>query len=140
MTVGIVGAGQLGRMLALAGYPLGLDFLFLDPAADAPAGRVAPVLHGPFSDAKLLTELSQRSEVITFDWENISVDALRGLNGAARIAPPIPALAAAQDRVSEKKLFERLEVPTTRWLAVSSRGQLARATREIGLPAVIKTR
>jgi 5-(carboxyamino)imidazole ribonucleotide synthase len=140
MTVGIVGAGQLGRMLALAGYPLGLDFLFLDPAADAPAGRVAPVLHGAFSDARLLAELSQRSEVLTFDWENISVDALRALEGDTRIAPPIPALATAQDRVSEKKLFERLKIPTTRWLAVSSRAQLTRAIREIGLPAVIKTR
>jgi 5-(carboxyamino)imidazole ribonucleotide synthase len=140
MTVGIVGAGQLGRMLALAGYPLGLDFLFLDPAADAPAGRVAPMLQGPFTDAQLLGELSQRSEVITFDWENISVDALRALVGAARISPPIAALAAAQDRVSEKKLFERLAIPTTRWRAVGSRTQLVRATREIGLPAVIKTR
>jgi 5-(carboxyamino)imidazole ribonucleotide synthase len=140
MTVGIVGAGQLGRMLALAGYPLGLDFLFLDPAADAPAGRVAPMLHGAFTEAGLLTELSQRSEVLTFDWENISVDALRALQGDTKIAPPIPALATAQDRVSEKKLFERLKIPTTRWMAVSSRAQLTRALREIGLPAVIKTR
>jgi 5-(carboxyamino)imidazole ribonucleotide synthase len=140
MTVGIVGAGQLGRMLALAGYPLGLDFLFLDPAADAPAGRVAPVLHGAFTEARLLAELAQRSEVLTFDWENISVDALRALKGDTRIAPPIPALATAQDRVSEKKLFERLKIPTTRWMAVSSRAQLTRAIREIGLPAVIKTR
>ena len=140
MTVGIVGAGQLGRMLALAGYPLGLDFLLLDPAADAPAGRVAPVLHGPFTDARLLAELSQRSEVVTFDWENISVDALRDIEGETRICPPIAALAAAQDRVSEKRLFERLKIPTTRWQAVSSRAQLTRALRDIGLPAVIKTR
>jgi 5-(carboxyamino)imidazole ribonucleotide synthase len=140
MTVGVVGAGQLGRMLALAGYPLGLDFLFLDPARDPPAGRVAPVLHGPFTDTRLLSELSQRSQVITFDWENISVAALRGLQGAARIAPPVPALAAAQDRVSEKKLFARLKIPTTRWQSVNSRAQLARAVRAIGLPAVIKTR
>jgi len=140
MTVGIVGAGQLGRMLALAGYPLGLDFLFLDPAADPPAGRVAPVLHGPFTDTKLLAKLSQRSEVVTFDWENISVESLRALQGTTKISPPIPALAAAQDRVSEKKLFERLKIPTTRWRAVGSRAQLTRAMREIGLPAVIKTR
>src|SRR5215831_8517216 len=99
MTVGIVGAGQLGQMLALAGYPLGLDFLFLDPAVDAPAARVAPILNGPFTATKLLSALSQRSEVITFDWENISVDALRKLRGSARISPPIPALATAQDRV-----------------------------------------
>jgi 5-(carboxyamino)imidazole ribonucleotide synthase len=140
MTVGIVGAGQLGRMLALAGYPLGLNFLFLDPARDAPAGQVAPQLTGAFTEARLLNELSERSEVLTFDWENISVDALRALKGDTRIAPPIPALAAAQDRVSEKKLFERLGVPTTRWMAVSTRAQLTRAVRDIGLPAVIKTR
>ena len=140
MTVGIVGAGQLGQMLALAGYPLGLDFLFLDPAADAPAGRVAPMLQGAFTEARLLAELSQRSEVLTFDWENISVEALRALQADTRIAPPIPALAAAQDRVSEKKLFERLKIPTTRWLAVGSRAQLTRAIRDIGFPAVIKTR
>ncbi len=140
MTVGIVGAGQLGQMLALAGYPLGLDFLFLDPAADAPAGKVAPMLHGAFTDSALLHELSERSEVVTFDWENISVEALRALQGPARISPPIPALAAAQDRVSEKKLFERLEIPTTRWRAVASRAQLLRAIREIGLPGVVKTR
>ncbi len=140
MTVGIVGAGQLGRMLALAGYPLGLDFLFLDPAAAAPAGRVAPLLEGAFTDRRRLAELARRSEVLTFDWENISVEALRALEGRVRIAPPIPALAAAQDRVSEKRLFERLRIPTTRWRAVDSRTQLARAIREIGLPGVLKTR
>ncbi|HVO49218.1 MAG TPA: 5-(carboxyamino)imidazole ribonucleotide synthase [Steroidobacteraceae bacterium] len=140
MTVGIVGAGQLGRMLALAGYPLGLDFLFLDPTADAPAGQVAPMLNGAFTDNALLAELATRSEVLTFDWENVSVDALRALRGKARICPPIPALAAAQDRVSEKRLFERLGIPTTRWRAVDSQATLDRAVRDIGLPAVIKTR
>jgi 5-(carboxyamino)imidazole ribonucleotide synthase len=127
-------------MLALAGYPLGLDFLFLDPAKDAPAGQLAPVLTGAFTEARLLDELAARSEVLTFDWENISVDALRALNGNTRIAPPIPALATAQDRVSEKKLFERLAIPTTRWMAVNTRAQLARALRDIGLPGIIKTR
>jgi len=143
MTVGIVGAGQLGRMLALAGYPLGLDFLFLDPARDAPAGRVAPVLHGSFTDPKLLSRLARECEVLTFDWENISVDALRmhaAAAHAARICPPIRALATAQDRVAEKRLFERLEIPTTRWRAVGSRPQLERALREIGVPGVLKTR
>jgi len=141
MTVGILGAGQLGRMLALAGYPLGLDFLFLDPAKDAPAARVAPVLQGSFTDRKLLGQLARSSEVATIDWENVSVEALRALAGAgARVAPPIPAVATAQDRVSEKRLFERLDIPTTRWRAVSTRAQLERALREVGLPGVIKTR
>jgi 5-(carboxyamino)imidazole ribonucleotide synthase len=141
MTVGILGAGQLGRMLALAGYPLGLDFLFLDPAKDAPAGQVAPVLQGSFTDRKLLGQLARGSEVATIDWENVAVEALRALASAgARIAPPIPAIATAQDRVSEKRLFERLDIPTTRWRAVSSRQQLERALTEVGLPGVMKTR
>jgi 5-(carboxyamino)imidazole ribonucleotide synthase len=79
--------------------------------------------------------------VATIDWENVSVAALRALADAgARVAPPIPAVATAQDRVSEKRLFERLDIPTTRWRAVSSHPQLERALREIGLPGVIKTR
>jgi 5-(carboxyamino)imidazole ribonucleotide synthase len=140
MTVGVVGGGQLGRMLALAGYPLGLDFLFLDPAAAAPAGQVAPLLNGAFTDRERLAELARRSAVLTFDWENISVDALRELPRGTRISPPIPALATAQDRVSEKRLFEQLRIPTTRWHAVGSRAQLWRALRAIGLPGVLKTR
>lgn len=140
MTVGIVGAGQLGRMLALAGYPLGLEFLFLDPAAHPPAAQLAPHLHGAFTDRRLLRTLARRSEVVTFDWENVSVAALRALRKDVRICPPLAALAASQDRVSEKRLFERLRVPTTRWRAVDSLAQLERAVRDIGLPGVLKTR
>jgi 5-(carboxyamino)imidazole ribonucleotide synthase len=140
MTIGIVGAGQLGRMLALAGYPLGLDCLFLDPAPRAPGGQVAPQIEGAFTDRRLLARLARRSEVLTFDWENISVDALRALPRGTRISPPIAALSAAQDRVAEKQLFERLGIPTTRWHAVESRPQLKRAVEQIGLPGVIKTR
>jgi 5-(carboxyamino)imidazole ribonucleotide synthase len=142
MTVGIVGAGQLGRMLALAGYPLGLDFLFLDRAADTPAAQLAPALVGEFTDPRLLGELARRCEVISFDWENISVGALRAATRGqrARIAPPLRALAAAQDRLAEKRLFERLGIPTTRHAAVDSRAGLARAVARIGLPGVLKTR
>jgi 5-(carboxyamino)imidazole ribonucleotide synthase len=142
MTVGIVGAGQLGRMLALAGYPLGLDFLCLDPARDAPAGQVAPLLNGAFTDRALLRELARRCEVVTFDWENVSVESLRTVRDAhgARICPPVAALAAAQDRVAEKRLFEKLKIPTTRWRAVNSRAQLLRAIEVVGVPGVLKTR
>ena len=140
MTVGIVGAGQLGRMLALAGYPLGFDFLFLDPATDAPAAALAPHLVGAFDDASLLAELARRCRTITFDWENVSVAALRAHAGRARICPPLAALAASQDRVSEKRLFERLKLPTTRWRAVANLPQLQRAVRELGLPGILKTR
>jgi len=142
MTVGIVGAGQLGRMLALAGYPLALDFLFLDRAADTPGGQVAPSLVGEFTDPALLGELARRCRVLTFDWENVSVEAMRaGTRGSGvRIAPPLAALAAGQDRLAEKRLFERLRIPTTRYAAVGSRAALDRAVARIGLPGVLKTR
>jgi 5-(carboxyamino)imidazole ribonucleotide synthase len=140
MTVGIVGAGQLGRMLALAGYPLGLDFLFLDPAAAPPAAQLAPVLKSAFTHDDSLASLASRCEVVTIDWENVSVAALRKLRQQTRVSPPPAAIAAAQDRVSEKRLFERLGIATTRWRAVSTRRQLDRAVREIGLPGVLKTR
>lgn len=140
MTVGIVGAGQLGRMLALAGYPLGQDFLFLDRTTDTPGAKVAPSLCGEFTDRKLLRELARRSEVITFDWENVSVESLAALGRSTRIAPPLAALAASQDRLSEKRLFERLDIPTTRYAAVGSRAALQRAVAKIGLPGVLKTR
>jgi len=138
MTIGVVGGGQLGRMLAIAGYPLGLDFLFLDRERTAPAGQVAPLLTAEFGDREQLRELASRSDVVTFDWENVPVESLRGLPCPVR--PSRAALAAAQDRVSEKRLFERLGIPTTRWRSVESRSELARALSEIGLPAMLKTR
>src|SRR5205814_2170667 len=110
--------------------------------AMAPAGAVAPLLTGAFTDLGLLRVLARRCEVLTFDWENVPAASLREvarLHGA-RICPPIPALAAGQDRVAEKRLFERLKIPTTRWRAVSSRAELARAIARIGVPGMLKTR
>jgi 5-(carboxyamino)imidazole ribonucleotide synthase len=138
--IGIVGGGQLGRMMALAGYPLGLEFLFLDRDARTPGGQVAPILEGELSDRRLLGQLGERCEVLTFDWENIPVEALEKLPGKARIAPPLRALGCAQDRLSEKRTFELLGIPTTRYAAVDSRAALGAAVQAIGLPGVLKTR
>ena len=140
MTIGIVGAGQLGRMMALAGYPLGFDFLFVDRDAQTPGGQVGPILAGELTDRNLLGQLSESCEVLTFDWENIPVEALDGLPGKARIAPPLRALAAAQDRLSEKRTFELLGIATTRYASVDSRESLELAVKSIGLPGVLKTR
>ena len=140
MTIGIVGAGQLGRMMALAGYPLGLDFLFLDKDARTPGGQVAPLLAGALTDRNLLGQLSETCDVLTFDWENVPVEALENLPGKARIAPPLRALGCAQDRLSEKRTFELLGIPTTKYAAVDSRESLELAVNSIGLPGVLKTR
>ena len=140
MTIGIVGAGQLGRMMALAGYPLGLDFLVLDKDAGTPGGQVAPLLAGALDDRELLAQLAQRSAVVTFDWENVPVASLENLPGKASIYPPLRALAAAQDRLTEKRSFELLGIPTTQYAAVDSRESLELAVKKIGLPGVLKTR
>ena len=140
MTIGIVGAGQLGRMMALAGYPLGFDFLFLDKDTATPGGQVAPLLAGALDDRELLGQLASRCEVLTFDWENIPVESLENLAGPARISPPLRALATAQDRIAEKRSFDLLGIPTTRYAAVDSRESLELAVKTIGLPGVLKTR
>jgi 5-(carboxyamino)imidazole ribonucleotide synthase len=140
MTIGVLGAGQLGRMMALAGYPLAQDFLFLDREPGTPAHQVAPSLFGSFTDPALLTQLAERCTVVTFDWENVPSEALDRLEAQTRIAPPRAALATAQDRLLEKALFTKLRIPTNQTQAVDSLPDLQRAAREIGLPGVLKTR
>jgi 5-(carboxyamino)imidazole ribonucleotide synthase len=138
--VGIVGAGQLGRMLALAGYPLGIHCMFLDRSAAAPAAQVAPILTGELEDAVQLAALAACSDVLTFDWENIAGAALAPLEKLTRVRPPRAALEASQDRLTEKALFSKLRIPVAPHAAIDSKGQLLRATRRLGLPGVLKTR
>lgn len=140
MKVGIVGGGQLARMLALAGYPLGLRFQVLDPAPDAGAGHVATLVHGAYHDAGRLAELAAWADVVTFDFENVPAAALRALAAQVAVYPPPEALALAQDRLSEKTLFQTLGIPTPQFATVDSRADLQRAVQALGLPAVLKTR
>jgi 5-(carboxyamino)imidazole ribonucleotide synthase len=138
--VGIVGAGQLGRMLALAGYPLGLNCVFLDRSAAAPAAQVAPIITGDLEDAAQLIALASCTDVLTFDWENISGSALAPLEKLTRIRPPRAALEASQDRLAEKALFSKLRIPVAAHAAVDDKEQLLGAIRKLGLPGVLKTR
>ena len=139
-TIGIVGAGQLGRMLALAGYPLGLQFVFLDQSPDAPGAQVGEILLGEFSDAQKIAELAARVDLLTYDVENVPVAALSGLPRDKPFLPPIAALAAGQDRLSEKQLFQKFKIPTPKYRAVDSMPDLEEAIHAIGYPAVLKTR
>jgi 5-(carboxyamino)imidazole ribonucleotide synthase len=137
--IGIVGAGQLGRMLALAGYPLGLKFVFLDKSPDAPGGQVGDIILGEFGDAVKLRELSEQVDVVTYDVENVPVDAVReGVNKPFR--PTVKLLEKAQDRLLEKELFLSLDIPTPHFAAVDTLDDLREAVQRIGLPAVLKTR
>jgi 5-(carboxyamino)imidazole ribonucleotide synthase len=127
-------------MLALAGYPLGLRCEFLDRDAATPGGQVAPILVGELDDAARLAELAARSDVLTFDWENISSRALAPLKRLTRIRPSPRALRVSQDRLHEKALFARLGIPVARHAAIGSRSQLLGALPRLGLPGVLKTR
>jgi 5-(carboxyamino)imidazole ribonucleotide synthase len=138
--IGIIGAGQLGRMLALAGYPLGQRFVFLDHSADAPGGQVGQIICGEFGDRERLAELASRVDILTYDVENVPAEAVEEVARTKPFLPPPAALAAGQDRLHEKRLFERLGIPTPEFRAVDDRAQLDAAVETVGLPAVLKTR
>ena len=140
MKIGIIGAGQLGRMLALAGYPLGLRFAFVDQNEDSPGGQVGDMVIGSFDDTAALDRLADIADVITFDVENVPVAAVRDIAERRPFLPPVAALDAAQDRLNEKTLFNALGIPTPRFVAVDDRAGLDAAVADLGLPAVLKTR
>ncbi len=140
MRIGIVGGGQLGRMLALAAYPLGHTILCLDNNADAPAGQIAPLIVGDFSDEQALAKLAAGSDVITFDFENVPADSADWLARHTKVLPGAGALRAAQDRILEKSLFRELQIPTPAFAAVDDAISLDAAIAVTGLPAVMKTR
>jgi 5-(carboxyamino)imidazole ribonucleotide synthase len=123
--IGVIGGGQLGRMLGLAGIPLGLSFRFLDPSPDAPAGEVGKLLVGAYDDPDLLDRLADGAEAVTYEFENVPVEAARRVGAI----PAAAALEASQDRLVEKQLFRRLGIPT------------ARIDDEVEtFPAILKTR
>jgi len=127
-------------MLALAGLPLGVRCSFLDRGADAPGAALAPILVGPLEDPALLAKLAAQSDVVTFDWENISSEALAPLEKLTLVRPPRAALEVSQDRLREKALFSRLKIPVAPHAAVDSRADLESAACKLGIPGVLKTR
>jgi 5-(carboxyamino)imidazole ribonucleotide synthase len=127
-------------MLALAGYPLGIRCLFLDRSADAPGAQVAPIRVGELEDPAALGELASHSDVLTFDWENISSAALAPLEKVTAIRPPRAALEVSQDRLREKALFRRLRIPVAAHAAVDTKEDLLRASAKLGIRGVLKTR
>jgi 5-(carboxyamino)imidazole ribonucleotide synthase len=139
-TVGILGGGQLARMLALAGAPLGVRFLVVDSAADACAAQVAPLIAADWRDFVALGDFARRCDVVTFDFENVPADTACWLAERTRVFPGVRALTVAQDRLAEKTLFRDLGLDTPRFAVVDSHADLARAVDEIGYPAVLKTR
>jgi 5-(carboxyamino)imidazole ribonucleotide synthase len=140
MTIGVLGGGQLGRMLGLAGLPLGFSFVFLDPAEDAPAAIAGEVIRAPWDDAEALATLAAKCDVITWEFENVPEAAARRLAEARPVFPPPESLAVSQDRLLEKQHFARLGIPTPPFAAVATEAEVQAALGTIGLPALLKTR
>ena len=140
MRVGIIGAGQLGQMLGFAGRSLGITCRFLDPADAPPAADAGEVIRRPFDDAEALAELAASCDVITYEFENVPVEALLRIADRVPVFPPPEALRNAQDRLDEKRLFDELQIPLPRYRAVDTLDDLRAAVDSIGLPLVLKTR
>ena len=140
MKIGILGGGQLARMMALAGYPLGHEFLVVDPNEDACAGQLCELIVADYDDPDALDRLADECGVVTLDFENVPVAAVARLAAKVPVKPGARALAVAQDRLNEKNTFTELGIPCPAYAAVDSREELDRAADEIGLPAVLKTR
>ena len=139
-TVGILGGGQLARMLVLAGAPLGVRFVVVDGAADACAGQIAPLVRADWRDFDALEKFAQQVDVATFDFENVPAETAEWLTGRTQVFPNPRALSTAQDRLAEKSLFRECGLDTAAFAKVDTRADLDAALREVGAPAILKTR
>ncbi|MCE7975055.1 MAG: 5-(carboxyamino)imidazole ribonucleotide synthase [Leptolyngbya sp. PLA1] len=140
MLVGVLGGGQLGRMLAMAGLPLGLRFRFFDPSPEAPAREVGELVVGSFDDAQALDRFSAGLDVATFEFENVPLAAAERVAGRVTMHPSPRALATGQDRLSEKMLFREVGVGVHDFAPAGSDAEVRSAAATLGLPLIAKTR
>jgi 5-(carboxyamino)imidazole ribonucleotide synthase len=140
VNVGVLGGGQLGRMLALAGHRLGMRCTFLDPAPDACAGAVGALITAAYDDAAALDALARASDVVTYEFESVPAAAAARLAERVPVLPPPRALATAGDRLAEKRLFERLAIPTAAFLEAGTAEAAADAAERLGGACLVKTR
>lgn len=138
--VGVLGGGQLARMLAIAGAPLGTKFLMLDTDADACGGQVAALMQADYRDLDALGRFAGQIDIATFDFENVPSDSAAWLAERVPVFPNPRALGVAQDRMAEKSLFRELGIGTPAFAAVDTLDALQRAVEQIGLPSILKTR
>ena len=136
LKVGVLGGGQLGRMLGLAGLRLGLEFRFFDTSDDVCAREVGELQVGDFADEAALRRFADGCDVVTLEWENVPTAAAELLG----TLPNAEALRVAQDRLNEKTMFRSLGIGTARFATIDSVESVLPALRETGLPAIVKTR
>ena len=136
----MLGGGQLGRMLALEGIPLGHRFTFLEPSPDPPSGALGTVVAAPYDDPAALALIVGTADVVTYEFENVPAASAAFLAARLPVLPPPAALQATQDRLAEKQMFQSLGVPTAPFHPLGALADLDPALAATGLPAVIKTR
>jgi len=141
-TIGILGGGQLGRMLSQAASRLGFNVVILDPEENSPAGRVSQgQIVAPYDDPNALNVLGRVAEVVTFEFENVPAESVRRLvEGGARVAPGAMALSTAQDRVEEKQFLNGVGATTVDFVPVDTLDDLIAGLDRLGVPALLKTR
>jgi 5-(carboxyamino)imidazole ribonucleotide synthase len=140
MRIGVIGAGQLGQMLGDAAKELGFECRFIDPSESPPAASTGTVIQKPFDDPQALAELAADCDVVTYEFENVPVAALHAIASAVPVYPPPAALAIAQDRLNEKRLFDELDIPLPGYRTIGSLQDLQQAASDLGLPIIVKTR
>ena len=140
-TIGILGGGQLGRMLTLEAKRMGFRVVTLEPLPDSPCGQVADVqIVAAYDDLRAIGELGARTDVVTYEFENIPLESVLALEADRRIVHPgSTALRITQDRILEKTFVRECGIPTADFAPLRSRDELAAAERAIGYPAVVKT-
>jgi 5-(carboxyamino)imidazole ribonucleotide synthase len=140
-TIGIIGGGQLGRMLAMAAARLGYRTIILEPQPDCPAAQVANrQIVAAYDDPAALAELAAASAAVTYEFENVPVQAAQTLAARIPVYPPARALKVAQDRVTEKSFLNGLGIPTAEFCPVDNDDQLTEALGKFGGSGVLKTR
>jgi 5-(carboxyamino)imidazole ribonucleotide synthase len=140
MRIGVLGAGQLGKMLALAGMPLGFEFVLVDQDADACGASLGQFRNHSFEDQALMQEFASMVDVVTIESENVPVDALENLAATVPVFPGPGAIAIAQDRLLEKQLFQQLDIPTPDFTEINGSQDLERAFARRNEPVLVKSR
>lgn len=139
-TIGIVGGGQLGRMMALSAKYMGFRVGVLDPTPDCPTAQVGDFqIVADYADKKAIRELAERSDVLTYEFENVDADALDEVRGETAVPQGTDLLRVTQNRIAEKTFINEHGIETAQWRAVNGHAQLREALDEIGYPAVLKT-
>ncbi len=140
MNLGILGGGQLARMLALAAYPLGIRTICIDPNPQACAQEVTRVVTADFTDQVALQNFINSVDVVTYETENIPLACANEVAQYRPLYPSADILNIAQDRLHEKIFFNSLQIPTPAFAEINSEKELENAVSSIGFPCVLKTR